>query len=206
MRVINVVIVDDHKMVRQGLKSFFSVYDSLNLLADVSGGRELFKLNCLDNTDIILMDLVMPDIDGVELTKIVMEKYPKIKIISLTSFSDIKLHRKALKSGSKGILHKDISADDLKSKILSVYRGHPIIDYQIFNDENEELPLEKLSEREKEILNLLARGLSNSAIGTTLHISRSTVKYHLGNMFLKLNASTRAEAVSIAYENDLITT
>lgn len=206
MKVIKVIIVDDHELVRSGLKNFFSIYDELELIADVSGGKELLELPDLKDAHVILMDIKMPEMDGAELCSLVKKDFPSIKVLSLTSFTDTESVSSVFKAGSDGLIFKDISPNELLTSIKRVYRGYQII------DENTKKLIEssnynkdaQLTSRELEILKLLVQGLSNKKISQNLFISTSTVKYHISNIFMKLGVTTRTEAVSYALKSKIL--
>lgn len=206
MNIIKVIIVDDHELVRSGLKNFFSIYDELSLLADVSSGRELLDLKNLNEAHVILMDIKMPEMDGPELCSKVKKLYPNIKVLALTSFTDTDSTLEMFEAGAEGVVFKDISPGDLLNSIKKVHRGHKLIDEKmkklLKNRGNIEKP--QLTSREEEILKLLLNGLSNKKISQELYIATSTVKYHMSNIFLKMGVTTRTEVVTYALQNKLV--
>lgn len=209
MRTINVIIVDDHEVVRLGLKNFFLVFDDLNLIGEASCGEELLNHKGLSEAHVVLMDIIMPEIDGIELTKKLLKIKPDIKVLSLTSYNDPKLFKKVIKAGSSGLLLKDTSANILAEAIRSVNRGKKYLTDEIKESLSSELNEEddiniNLTDRELDVIKLLATGISNEEIAKKLFVSRSTVKYHMCNIFSKLSVTTRTEAVSLAIRHNII--
>lgn len=209
MKTINVIIVDDHEVVRLGLKNFFLVFDDLNLIGEASCGEELLNHSGLSETHVVLMDIIMPKIDGIELTKKLLKIRPDIKVLSLTSYNDPKLFKNVLKAGSSGILLKDTSANLLAEAIRAVYRGKKYLSNEIKEYLDTEQGKEdciniNLTDRELDVIKLLATGINNEEIAKKLFVSRSTVKYHICNIFSKLSVTTRTEAVSMAIKYNII--
>ena len=206
---IQVLIVDDHGMVRKGLQAYLIAQADINVIGECKNGLEAVKF-CEDKQpDVILMDLVMPGLDGAEATRAIREKRPEIQIIALTSFQEQDLIQEVLQAGAIGYLLKDVTGVELADAIRSVKEGKPILSADVLqtlvrppvkttSDRYE------LTERELEVLGLLVEGLNNPQIAQKLFISRSTVKVHVSNLLAKLGVSNRAEAVSIALQNKII--
>jgi NarL family two-component system response regulator LiaR len=203
------MIVDDHAMVRGGLERFLSVYDDFELVGEAGTGAEAIEIFQLQKPDVILMDLVMPDIDGVQATRRILAEAPGTRVIALTSFQDRDLVEQVLKAGAISYLLKNISAEDLAQAIRSAYAGRttlaPEAMHAMMQSTEGKSGLEvKLTSRELEVLELIAEGLSNPEIGERLSITLATVKFHVSVIFSKIGAANRAEAVSLALRNHYI--
>jgi NarL family two-component system response regulator LiaR len=206
---IRVIIVDDHKVVRSGLGAFLYAFDDLELVGEAQGGLEALDLCNRLHPDVVLMDLMMPGMDGAEATKTIREHHPDIQVIALTSFKEDDMVQRALQAGAIGYLLKNVSADELADAIRSAHAGKPTLapeaQQALISATTRPRKIGyDLTEREREILALMTEGLSNPEIADRLIVSRSTVKFHVSNVLSKLNASSRTEAVSIALQNDLV--
>jgi two-component system, NarL family, response regulator LiaR len=205
-RPISVLIVDDHDMLREGLASFLRAFPDLKMMGEASNGNEAIRMCRELKPDVVLIDLIMPEIDGVTAIKIIHEEIPEIHIIALSSFNDDSLVKDALRAGATGYLLKNVSANRLAEAIRATHAGLPTLSPEIAQIilHKHDSPVtpsgNKLSEREKEVLNLIISGLSNAEIGQQLNISTYTVKNHVSNIFVKMNVSSRTEAVSQALQ------
>ncbi len=207
--IIKLLIVDDHSVVRSGLSAFLMVYDDFELLGEASNGKEAVDMCGRLNPDVVLMDLVMPEMDGADATKQIREKYPHIQVIVLTSFKEDNLVERALQAGAIGYLLKNISADELASAIRSAKRGQPTLAPEatkilIKASSRTHEPGHDLTEREKEVLKMMIEGLSNPEIAERLIVSKSTVKFHVSSILSKMGVTSRTEAVSMALRSKLI--
>ncbi len=207
--MIKILVVDDHPLVRSGLLALFEGYEDIEVIDEASNGKEAIELSEKYNPDIVLMDLIMPDISGIEATAAINKKSPNIKIIILTSYIDKKLLENSLKAGAAGYVLKNISADNLIAAIRDTHHGGTILSSEASNIliSNLKKPAAieyKLTPQEKKILTHLIKGLSNKMIAREESLSLSTIKFHVSNILSKLGASCRAEAVSIALKNELI--
>jgi NarL family two-component system response regulator LiaR len=206
---IRVILVDDHAVVRSGLSAFLMVYDDLEFVGEASSGEEALRLCKEVRPDVVLMDLVMPGMDGATATQIIRENCPEIQVIALTSFKEQELVQGALKAGAIGYLLKNVSADELASAIRAAYAGKPTLAPEaahVLIQANQGYPAigNDLTEREREVLALMVEGLSNPDIADRLVVSRSTVKFHVSSILSKLSASTRTQAVTLALQNKLV--
>jgi NarL family two-component system response regulator LiaR len=208
-KMIKVMIVDDHPVVRDGLKNMLLVYDDLELVGEAENGSTALLL-CQKNTpDVILMDIVMPGMDGIATTRAVLEKYPGIKVLILTSYPKNDLVQKSLEAGATGYLLKNAPIDDLANAIRSAYAGHPTLapeatEALIRAKTSPQNPGGDLSRREKEVLELIIQGLSNEEIAVRLVISTATAKHHVSACIQKLGASNRTEAAFLAEQYGLV--
>ena len=209
-KLIRVMLVDDHAVVRSGLATFLMTCDDMELVGEASSGEKALSLCRKVNPDVVLMDLVMPDMDGATATRKIREQCPDIQVIALTSFKEQDLVQDALQAGAIGYLLKDISAEELANAIRAAYAGKPTLAPEAAQAliQATRMPAEKvgfdLTEREKEVLALMVEGLNNNQIADWLVISKSTAKFHVSSVLTKLNASSRTEAVAIALKHDLV--
>lgn len=207
---IRVMIVDDHAVVRSGLSAFLSVYDDLELVGDVGSGKEAIQICSQLKPDVVLMDLVMPEMDGATATRLIRQVCPHIQVIALTSFREEELVQGVLKAGAIGYLLKNVSADELAAAIRSAYAGRPTLApeaAQVLIEATVSHPPAvggDLTEREREVLRLMVEGLTNNQIAERLIVSRSTVKFHVSSILSKMNVSSRTEAVAYALQNHLV--
>jgi NarL family two-component system response regulator LiaR len=206
---IRVMLVDDHQMVRNGLATFLLVHDDLELVGEASDGEEALRVFEEARPDIVLMDLKMPRMDGVEATRRLLERVPEAHIIALTSFEDETLVQEALEAGASGYLLKDIGADDLADAIRKAHAGKPALAAEateaLFRVARRgHQPGGDLTDREREVLALMVEGLTNPEIAERLVVSSSTVKTHVSSILSKLDVSTRTEAVSFALQRKLV--
>lgn len=206
---IRVMVVDDHSMVRRGLATFIRVFSDLELVAEAGSGEEAIK-NCTQVIpDVILMDMVLPDMDGAAVTRIIHQQHPSVRIIALSSYKDETLVLNVLHAGAIGYLLKDISADELAGAIRAAAQGH-----STFSPEAAQVvihaavetspPGDNLTKRERIVLALMIEGLNNTQIAARLFVSPSTVKSHVSNILSKMDVSSRAEAVALAVRHKMI--
>ncbi len=207
--VIRVMIVDDHALVRSGLEAFLLVQKSLKLVAQARSGHQAVSLCADAQPDVILMDLLMPGMSGIEAIRQIKQQHPHIQIIALTSYKDQELVQGALQAGAIGYLLKDISAEELANAIRSAYAGRPALApeaAQALIQLSTQGPAmgADLTERERQVLSLMVEGLNNPEIAARLVISRGTVKFHVSSILSKLGVASRTEAVSLALQNHLV--
>lgn len=206
---IRVLLVDDHDMLRRGLKSFLRAFDDLELAGEASSGEEAIKLCDELQPDVILMDLVMPGMNGVETTHTILSDHPDVKVIALTSFEEQELVQKTMQAGATGYLLKSASAGELADAIRTAYRGEPTLSPEatralIHVATQPPQPGSDLTPREREVLELLVEGLSNPEIADRLVVSRATVKKHVSNILSKLDVTSRTEAATLAVKHDIV--
>jgi NarL family two-component system response regulator LiaR len=206
---LRVLLVDDHAMVRRGLAAFLKAFDDLELTGEAVDGADALRRCAEVLPDVVLMDLMMPEMDGVAAIRAIRLRFPTVRIIALTSFREEELVQRALQAGATGYLLKNVSADELVAAIRATHAGRRILApeaTQALIDAAAQPPVPgaDLSVREREVLALLVRGLNNTAIAETLVVSRSTAKAHVSNILTKLGVSSRTEAVALAMRHHLI--
>lgn len=208
---IRVMVVDDHAVVRGGLATFLLAYDDLALVGEASNGLEAIAVSETVLPDVILMDLVMPEMDGANATRIIRERHPEIQIIALTSFKEDDLVQGVLAAGAIGYLLKNVAADELADAIRDAHVGRPTLAPEATRalihsaTQPKTQPLgHDLTDRERDVLALMVTGMNNSEIADRLVVSRSTVKYHVSNILSKLQATSRTEAVAYALQQNLV--
>jgi two-component system, NarL family, response regulator LiaR len=208
-RVIKVLLVDDHAVVRSGLGAVLLTYDDLTLVGEAANGQEAIAFCEKEPPDVVLMDLMMPVMDGVAATAEIKKRWPQINVIALTSFKEKEMVEGALKAGALSYLIKNVSANELVMAIRGAVAGQPRLSpeaAQVLIQEMKEpaKPTYDLTEREIEILNLMVEGLANNDIAGKLVVSQSTVKFHVSNILSKLGVASRTEAVALALKNHLV--
>jgi len=206
---IRVLIVDDHTMVRTGLATFLEVSDDLELVGEAGDGTEAVKLCQEKHPHVVLMDLLMPELDGVAATQIIKERWPEIQVIALTSFQEGEMVQDALKAGAISYLLKNVSISDLVRAIKEAHAGRATMAQEAVQalvqsaGQDQNLGSE-LTPREFEVLELLVEGLNNPEISDRLYISIGTTRTHVSNIFSKLGVTNRAEAITLALRNKLV--
>lgn len=206
---IKLMLVDDHNVVRSGLATFLRAYDDLELVGEATNGREALNLCRQMKPEVILMDLMMPEMDGITATRAILADYPDIKIIAMTSFEDEQLVQGVLAAGAISYLIKNVTSDELAKAIRDAVSGKSTLSPEAANalvhaTRSIKQPLVDLTERELEVLNLVAQGQSNQQIADTLVISLATVKAHISSILSKLQVSSRSEAIAFAIKHKLV--
>ena len=211
MDKIRVLIADDHTMVRQGLKQILELENDMSVIAQAPNGEEAVKLAKECSPDVILMDINMPEVDGIEATRRGLKLNPDLKIIALSMYGEEDYYYKMVDSGAKGFLLKDSDINEVREAILTVNKGgnffsqellHHVI--QKIKHREQEVKAANLSKREKEILEKICEGLSNQEIADALFISKRTVDKHRANLLSKTNSKNTASLILYSIKNKLI--
>lgn len=206
---IRVLVVDDHKVVRSGIAAFLLNHEDLELVGEAANGREALRKCGELRPDVVLMDLMMPEMDGVAATRAIRLAHPTTQVVALTSSPQDDLVHGALQAGAIGFLMKNLGGDELAAAIRAARRGRPTLAPEatqalIQRSVRPAPPGHDLTEREREVLALLALGLENQTIAERLVVSAPTVKFHVGNILSKLGVSNRTEAVALAIQHKLV--
>ena len=217
MSSIRVLLADDQRVVREGLGMVLGLLEGVEVVGYAEDGEEAVRLAASLNPDVVLMDLRMPRCDGAEATRRIRSVDPDARVVVLTTYADDRSVLDALRAGARGYLTKDAGSDEILAALRQVVLGHAAIDPAVQHHLLDALATgsaavpdpspgrlpDGLTNREAEVLRLLARGLSNGQIAETLFVSASTVKTHINNLFAKIGARDRAQAVAYAYERGL---
>ncbi|MEH7084030.1 response regulator transcription factor [Neobacillus drentensis] len=209
--MIRVVFVDDHEMVRIGVSSYLSAQPDIEVVGEADDGKKGVELALELRPDIILMDLVMKEMDGIEATRRIIEQWPEAKIIIVTSFLDDEKVYPALEAGATSYMLKTSKAGEIANAVRATYHGQSVLEPEVtgkmmvkMRQKNTHLPHEDLTSREIEILLLMAEGKTNQDIADELFIALKTVKTHVSNILSKLNVQDRTQAVIYAFKHSLI--
>ncbi len=202
---IRVLVVDDHPLFLDGVVHSLSANSEINVVGVAKNSGEAIRMTASLLPDILLIDITLPDVDGIETTRNISVTYPVVKVIILTASEDEDDLMRALKAGASGYIVKGVSAKELAGAILSVNRGESYITQNLASNLLLELskpslpdPLHELTERETQILKLVAQGLTNKEIGEQIHLSEKTIKHYMTNILQKLQVRSRVEAALIA--------
>jgi DNA-binding NarL/FixJ family response regulator len=213
---VRVLLADDQRLVRESLATMLGLLDGIELVGTASDGEEALALAASQSPEIVLMDLRMPRVDGIEATRRMRDQLPDVRVIALTTFADDESVLGALRAGARGYLTKDAGAEDIRSAIFAVAAGEATLDPAVQHHvvaalaSNEaagggaELP-DGLTPREAEILGLIAEGMTNAEIAERLVVSPTTVKSHINHLFAKAGVRDRVQAVTYAYRKGLAT-
>lgn len=206
---IRVMLVDDHTMVRRGLATFLKAFDDLELVGEAADGEAAIQLCARILPDVVLMDLVMPDVDGVTVTRAIRQRFPTVQVIALTSFKDEKLVQNTLQAGAIGYLLKDVSADQLAQAIRAAHAGRATLSPEaaqvlVQAAAQPPQPGHDLTERERAVLALMVEGFNNTEIAEKLVVSPSTIKSHVSHILAKLGVASRTEAVALAVRSHIL--
>ena len=207
---IRVMLVDDHNVVRSGLAAFLRAYDDLQLIGEARNGQEAVSLCKRETPDVILMDLMMPEMDGIAATRAILAAHPQVKVIAMTSFEQEELVQGVLAAGAISYLLKNVTADELAKAIRDAASGRSTLAPEaarvlVQATRPTEQPWGDLTERERDVLNLVVQGRSNQQIAEAMVISIATVKAHVSSILSKLGVSSRAEAIAYAIKHKLVT-
>jgi two-component system, NarL family, response regulator DevR len=208
-----ILIVDDHEVVRLGLKSMLENYPGFEVVGEAGSAREAIQQVNLHNPDIVLMDIRLPGTSGIDATGEITAKYPKVKVIMLTSYAEDEMLFSAIKAGASGYVLKQVNLEDLVKSIQAVARGEaaldPAVTQRIFQEvrkavkEEEASAFSSLSQQEKMVLKLVAEGKTNREIAQKLYLGEGTVRNYVSSILSKLNVSNRAEAAAFAVGHHL---
>lgn len=209
---VRILIVDDHAVVRQGLITFLELQDEIEVVGEASNGKEAIQRVLELEPDVVLMDLVMPVMDGLTAIKQIKQLRPSTEVIALTSFADDEKVFTAIRSGATGYLLKDVQPNDLVKAVLAADRGevqlHPevakLLMHEVVAPAKEVDSLDELTEREREVLGLLGLGMSNKEIAYKISVSEKTVKAHVSSILNKLNLPGRTHAALYASKRGLV--
>jgi NarL family two-component system response regulator LiaR len=208
--MIRVLFVDDHEMVRIGVSAYLSAQPDIEVVGEADNGQRGAELALELRPDIILMDLVMKEMDGIEATRKIIEQWPEAKIIIVTSFLDDEKVYPALEAGATSYMLKTSKAGEIANAVRSTYKGQSVLEPEVtgkmmlkMRQKNQHLPHEELTSRELEILLLMAQGKTNQEIADQLFIALKTVKTHVSNILSKLQVQDRTQAVIYAFKNSL---
>ena len=205
---IRVIIVDDHAVVRGGLRLFLLAFEDLELVGEAGSGEQALRLCEQAQPDVVLMDLAMPGMNGVQATQKIRKDHPQIQVIALTSFDEENLVQGALEAGAISYLLKNVSASELAAAVRAAHAGRPTLAPEATRALSESTRPSRLgydlTDREREVLAVMVDGMSNAEIAKSLAISQSTVKFHVSSILAKLGVSSRSEAVSLALQNHLV--
>ncbi len=211
VRPIRVMLVDDHAVVRSGLMAFLLAYEDLDLVGEAADGEEAVRLCDHVLPDVVLMDLIMPRMDGATATRLIREAHPQTQVIALTSSKEEEMIQNTLRAGAIGYLLKNVSADDLVNAVRAAHLGRPTLAPEATHalihtaTQANNPPIgHDLTEREHQVLTLMAEGMNNAQIAERLVVSRSTVKFHVSSILSKLHVSNRTEAVVLALQERLV--
>jgi NarL family two-component system response regulator LiaR len=209
--IIRVMLVDDHDMVRRGLATFLMAKPDLELVGEAADGIEALEVCAQVMPDVILMDLVMPGMDGAATTRAIRQQWPQVQVIALTSFQEKQLIKEALEAGAIGYLLKNVTVEELSAAIRSAHAGQSALAPEAIQallqddaDTTEPVPDYGLTNREMEVMVLLVEGLNNRQIAERLFVSRATAKAHVSHILKKLDVSNRAEAITLALRHKLV--
>ncbi len=205
---IRVLLVDDHMMVRRGLATILQVFDDLELAGEAGSGAAAIQLCAQVLPDVVLMDLVMPGMDGATATRAIHQQFPRVQVIALTSFKEEGLVLKALQAGAISYLLKDVSADELAQAIRAAHVGRATFSPEaaqalVHAATQPPAPGHDLTPRERAVLALMVDGLNNTQIAERLMVSPSTIKSHVSSILAKLGVTSRTEAVALAVRHQL---
>jgi DNA-binding NarL/FixJ family response regulator len=208
MMPIEILIVDDHSVVRQGLRMFLSLDPDLNVIGEASNGKEALEQVEKLKPDVVLMDLLMPVMDGISAIEAIRQSYPDTEVIALTSVLEDASVVNAVRAGAIGYLLKDTQADELRQAIKAAAAGQvqlsPKAAERLMREIRAPESPEKLTERESDVLRLIALGMANKEIASQMHISETTVKTHVSNILMKLGVPSRTQAALYAVRIGLV--
>ena len=206
---IRIMLVDDHDMVRRGMAVFLQALPDMELVGEAADGTEAIELVDQIQPDVILMDVMMPEMGGIEATRRIKTRYPAVQVLMLSSSKDEESIKSAIQAGAIGYILKNVGINEMAEAVRNAAHGQATLSPAVTQvlvaaTARPPEPEYRLTDRERELLGLLAKGYSNSDIASHLTISLSTVKFHVSSILVKLKASSRMEAVAIAHEQHLV--
>ncbi len=206
---IRVMLVDDHSKIHRAISAVIEFLDDIVLVAQASNGEEAIQLCAQYEPDVVLMDVIMPGMDGIEATQVITGRYPQVKVLALSSFQDADSVREMVNAGAAGYVLKNSSIDDLANTIRTAYAGKSVFSAEVMQallNPSSASPAHDygLTSREIEVLRLMVDGLNNREIAEKLVVSISTAKFHVSSILTKLNVGSRIEAVALAVEKNLV--
>ena len=201
---ISILVTEDHGIVRQGIVSILQLQDDFSVVAEAKDGLEAVKFHAVYQPDITLMDLRMPNLEGVDAIAHIREATPQAKIIILTTYDTDEDIYRGLQAGARGYILKDADFEDLVDAVRTVYQGRRYLPPNVALKLAERMDSEELTERERDVLNMMARGTSTAALATALQISEGTIKFHINHIFQKLGVNDRTQAIIMALRRGLI--
>jgi DNA-binding NarL/FixJ family response regulator len=210
MKKIRILLADDHAVVRQGFRMILSAHSDLEIVGEAGNGREAVELSATLRPDVVVMDVTMPELNGIEATRRLTADNPHIRVVALSMHKDSVYVREILRAGARGYLLKDSVADDLVAAVRAVAGGEgylsPAVSNAVLDDYRKHVtnPIDLLSSREREVLQMLAEGKTNKEIAVTLNLSVYTVDAHRGRIMEKLNVHSINELVRFAVRNGLV--
>ncbi|MCH4170585.1 MAG: response regulator transcription factor [Lactobacillus sp.] len=209
--MIKVLIVDDHEMVRLGISTYLGIQDDIEVVGEADNGAIGVKKALETHPDVILMDVVMPEMDGIEATKKILKDWPEAKIIILTSFIDDEKVYPAIEAGAASYILKTSTAEEIAKAIRQTYAGESVLEPEVttkmmnhISNQNKTELYDDLTNREREVLQLIAQGKSNQEIADALFITLKTVKTHVSNILSKLQVEDRTQAAIYAFKHGLV--
>ena len=205
---MKLLLVDDHQMVRLGLKSYFELQDDVEVIGEATNGAEGISMALALRPDVIVMDIVMPEVNGIDATLAILKEWPEVKILIVSSYLDNEKIMPVLNAGARGYMLKTSSADELFHAVQKVAAGEIAIEQEVskkveYHRNHMELH-EELTARERDVLQLIAKGYENQRIADELFISLKTVKTHVSNILAKLQVSDRTQAAVYAFQHHLV--
>ena len=208
-QTIRVMLVDDHNVVRSGLATFLRAYDDLQLVGEAKNGLEAVDLCRQKKPDVVLMDLMMPEMDGIAATRAISAEHPETKVIAMTSFDEEELVQGVLAAGAISYLLKNVTSDELAAAIRAASAGQSVLSPEaarvlVQATRPAEQPWLELTEREGQVLDLVVQGRSNRQIAAAMSITVATVKAHVSNILSKLQVSSRTEAIAYAIRHKIV--
>ena len=214
MSECKVLIADDHVIVREGLIALLNMADDIKVVGEAADGREAIDMTEQLRPDVVLMDIRMAELDGVQATREIRARFPEVHVIALTNYDDDEYVFDCVRYGASGYLLKDVSPEDLVKAIKSAVRDESLVDPSVLNkvltqfrqltEDGSNHADDKLSTREQEVLEALTAGLSNKEIAQRLYIAEKTVKAHFSSIYRKMNVSTRSQAIVVAVKSGLV--